>query len=78
MSTPEIEARLALLETEVAHLKQQIPSTTHPIPWWEKILGTFADDPIYDEAMRLGKAYRQSLCSTEATTLDPENVHSGH
>jgi hypothetical protein len=26
-----------------------------------KILGSFADDPIYDEAMSLGQQYRQSL-----------------
>jgi hypothetical protein len=65
MSTPEIEARLTQLETEVAQLKQQLPPQNHPsphhqTPWWEKILGTFADDPIYDEAMRLGQHYRQS------------------
>ncbi len=28
--------------------------------WWEEIAGTFADDPAYDEAMRLGREYRLS------------------
>ena len=23
-------------------------------PWWEQIVGTFENDPIYDEAMKLG------------------------
>jgi hypothetical protein len=59
MSTPEIEARLTILETEVARLKQQLPIS--PIPWWQTILGTFANDPTYDEAMQLGQQYRQSL-----------------
>jgi hypothetical protein len=27
----------------------------------EQIIGTFEDDPIYDEAMKLGRHYRQSL-----------------
>jgi hypothetical protein len=30
------------------------------LPWWEQRMGVFADDPIYDEAMRLGREYRQS------------------
>jgi hypothetical protein len=30
-------------------------------PWWEKIVGTFADDPAYEEAMQFGQQYRQSL-----------------
>ncbi len=60
MSTQEIEARLATLEAEVASLKQQLPATS-PTPWWQTIVGTFADDPAYEEAMRLGQQYRQSL-----------------
>jgi hypothetical protein len=69
MSTPEIEARITLLETEVAHLKQQLPANSQA-PWWEKNLGTFADDPIYDEAMMLGQQYRQSLRPTEDTARE--------
>lgn len=30
-------------------------------PWWERIAGTFADSPAYEEAMRLGREYRESL-----------------
>ena len=33
-------------------------------PWWEEITGTFADDSTYDEAMQLGREYRNSLRST--------------
>ena len=29
-------------------------------PWPEKIFGTFANDPDYEEAMRLGREYRES------------------
>ncbi|MBE9033003.1 hypothetical protein IQ266_25025 [filamentous cyanobacterium LEGE 11480] len=70
MSTAEIEARLAHLENEVAQLKQQKSSSNSPqTPWWESILGTFADDPAYDEAMRLGQQYRQSLRADADPTL---------
>ena len=30
-------------------------------PWWEQIVGTFENDRIYDEAMKRGRHYRQSL-----------------
>jgi hypothetical protein len=65
MSNSDFEARLALLETEVAHLKQQVSTQDTQTPWWTEILGTFADDPMYEEAMRLGREYRQSLRSDE-------------
>jgi hypothetical protein len=60
MSNTEIEARLTALETEVAQLKAQ-QHTSAEIPWWEEILGSFANDPAYDEAMQLGQQYRESL-----------------
>jgi hypothetical protein len=60
MSNTEIEARLIALETEVAQLKAQ-QQTSAETPWWEEILGSFANDPAYDEAMQLGRQYRESL-----------------
>jgi hypothetical protein len=56
-----IEERLAHLEAEVASLKNKVEKNSQPIPWWEKIVGTFADNPAYDEAMALGREYRESL-----------------
>ncbi|MGI8936150.1 MAG: hypothetical protein ACR2FS_18960 [Phormidesmis sp.] len=62
----QLEARVALLEAEVALLKSSLEGGSLPgidsQPWWEEIAGTFADDPMYDEAMQLGKKYRDSLC----------------
>ena len=37
------------------------PPPPPPPPWWERIDETFADDPIYEQAMKLGLAYRESL-----------------
>ena len=54
-----LEARVKALETEVAELKKLL-SGTKQAPWWELVAGKFANDPIYDEAMRLGREYRES------------------
>jgi hypothetical protein len=62
MAVPEIELRVAMLESEVAQLKRQVEAAAKPArPWWQEIYGTFANDPLYEEAMRLGREYRESL-----------------
>ena len=62
MAVPKIEARVARLEAEVARLKQDFITVTKPArPWWREIYGTFANDPLFEEATRLGREYRESL-----------------
>lgn len=60
-SRSELEQRVTDLEAEVINLKRQFDKLNTLKPWWEQIVGTFEDDPIYDEAMTLGRHYRQSL-----------------
>lgn len=55
-----LEERLTLLEAEVDRLKRKIDLTAAALPWWEKIAGTFAENSAYDEAMKLGRDYRES------------------
>lgn len=57
----QIEERVALLEAEVARLKTKVEDNSSSRPWWEKITGTFSENPAYDEAMHLGQEYRNSL-----------------
>jgi hypothetical protein len=66
MARPEtpikLEARVAVLEAKVEQLQRKLkaddPNTK---PWWEDVVGAFADDPAFEEAMRLGREYRESL-----------------
>jgi hypothetical protein len=60
-STSQLEQRVAALEAEVTMLKSQLQAMQTTQPWWEQIAGTFQRDPMYEEAMRLGRQYRQSL-----------------
>lgn len=57
----QLEERVAHLEAEVAQLKNKVEHNLSSSPWWEKIAGTFAKNSAYDEAMRLGREYRDSL-----------------
>lgn len=72
MTSNEIETKLKTLESEIATLKEKVEKIEKPkTPWWQEIAGTFANDPIYDEAMRLGREYR--LSQREDYDNDEEN-----
>lgn len=66
----QIEERVAHLEAEVAILKSKVKNDLPPEPWWEKISGTFSDNSAYDEAMELGREYRDSLRPIDAESSD--------
>jgi hypothetical protein len=55
----QLEERLTLLEAEVDRLKRKIDLNPAVLPWWEKIAGTFSENSAYDEAMKLGREYRE-------------------
>jgi len=63
MATATLAQRVEAMERELAQLKQELHAVTSSssLPWWEKIAGTFANSEHYDEAMRLGREYRESL-----------------
>ena len=65
-TTSTLEERLTEVEKKLDALLTQKSQTTKSIPWWESIAGTFANTPDYDEAMKLGKDYRESLRPKDA------------
>jgi hypothetical protein len=57
----QLEARVATLEAELAQIKQLLLGEKQiESPWWEKVAGSFADSPEFDEAERLGREWRKS------------------
>jgi hypothetical protein len=62
-----LDERVATLEREVASLQRRVRAgeCSAESPWWERIFGSFADDPDFDEATRLGREYRESLRPTD-------------
>ena len=55
-----IEARLAKVERELAILKARAGENGTKANWIEKIIGSFKDDPGFDEIVRLGKEMRDA------------------
>lgn len=67
-----IEERLSALEKKVAELTAEPASDLIYRDGWESTVGMFADDPGYDEMVRLGAEYRESLRPPK------HSVDSGH
>jgi hypothetical protein len=72
MPAQTLEERVAILEKEVANLKNS-PAEHTPKPWWEEIRGVFKNDPAYEEAMRYGREWRESQ-QMEYEDEDQENT----
>ena len=58
-----IEQRITLIEQEIQEIKQHLQPAgpemgTHP---WDKVFGSFAESEGFDDAVRLGREYRESL-----------------
>jgi len=62
MASTSVESRLTALEKELAQIKQQLQSNKidATIPWWQQISGVFKDSPEFEEAVRLGKEWREA------------------
>ncbi len=61
MSQIEVESEIRDLKADMDVLKKKIARLEKgDLPWWKQIIGTFADDPAHEEAMRLGREYRNA------------------
>ncbi len=62
-----LEERVDALERQVALLMRGRRADGVNTPWWKRVAGPFAEDPEFDEAMRLGREYRESLRPSDET-----------
>ena len=63
MAELSLEERVAVLEAKVEQLQRNeaVTTTQDDRPWWEKIVGVYENNPDFDEAMRLGREWRESF-----------------
>jgi hypothetical protein len=55
-----MEERVKSLEQEVAGMKAILGQTASVKNNWESTVGAFESDPLFKEALRLGREYRES------------------
>ena len=79
MASSNLEQRVRALEQEVADLKRQVAASPSPTDrWWERVSGAFAGDEAFQEAMRLGRQWRErenakSIRETKKKTRGKKN-----
>ena len=61
MATRTLEDRVTMIEQELERLKQQLQAgkLQDTEPRWKQIIGVFKDDPLFDEAERSGREWRE-------------------
>jgi hypothetical protein len=59
MTLLQIEKKVRALENQVRHLAQSRPGANRR--WYRAQAGEFANDRVFDEVVKLGRAYRDSL-----------------
>jgi hypothetical protein len=64
MTLQQLEQRLTELERQIAAL-QQAARPLHPMPSVQDTFGIFANDPDFDEIVRLGREYREQFNSED-------------
>lgn len=60
-----VEERVKSLEQEVAGMKAILGKTAPVKNDWEGTVGAFESDPLFKEALRLGREYRESQAPPE-------------
>jgi len=61
MTIAQLEKRLQTLEKVVEDLQGKLANGSHERHWWHEDAGRFANDPVFDEIVGLGRKYRESL-----------------
>ena len=61
MAASSIEQRIEALEREVRILRAAAKKGRREKAWWERLGGTFKDDPLFDEIVKAGQKYRRSV-----------------
>ncbi len=61
MTVAQLEKRVQVLEKTVEELREMLGAGAQQRYWWQEDAGRFANDPVFDEIVRLGREYRESL-----------------
>jgi len=60
MTQTELEARLVAVETALKEIQHRLAALPPAPNWLDAIIGSFKDEPAFDEVIALGRAFRES------------------
>ena len=60
MTQTELEARLLAVETALKALEHRLAALPPTSNWLDEVIGSFKDEPAFDEVIALGRAFRES------------------
>ena len=67
MTQTQLEARLLAVETALSEIQRRL-ATLPPTPnWLEQIIGSFKDEPAFDEVIAFGRTFRRGELLPEDT-----------
>lgn len=55
---PTIEQRLSAAEAAIVEIRRQLPSPATGLGWLERMIGSQADEPAFDEVIAHGRSLR--------------------
>jgi hypothetical protein len=61
MAGRSLEERVAALEAAIADLRDRIIDQGAKKAGWQAMVGAFLNDPYFEQAMKYGRQYRESL-----------------
>jgi hypothetical protein len=53
-----IEQRLSAVEAAIAEIRRRLPPSTPAPDWLEQVIGSFKDEPAFEEVLAYGRAFR--------------------
>jgi len=62
-----VENRLSALESEMQMLKRRVADIGRRRPWLDEVAGSMDDWPEFEEVVRLGREFRQSVTDRGAS-----------
>jgi hypothetical protein len=55
-----LEQRLSAVEAAVAELQRRLPPVQAAPNWLEHVIGSFKDEPAFEEVLAYGRAFREA------------------
>lgn len=64
-AVPSLEERMNALEEKVSQIVEKMEGRPFKPGWMNRVIGSFADCPEFDEVIRLGREFRKEMNAIE-------------